>query len=434
MKRITFIAFLTVMLASQCSKPSKPAYLWIDASANFEHLSTEDSIKVVMKKIRDAGVTAIIVDLKPISGEVIYSSKIADQALEWKGFTRDADFDYPAIMIREARKRRLKVYAAMNVFSEGWKSQNRGIIYTTHPEWQTMLNAPGGIVPTTEYRAGYSAFVNPALPDVQDYELSLMEEILTIYKFDGIILDRVRYDNIKSDFTDYSKQEFERYLGYEVANWPRDIYFWKLSQMGRWEMEVGVHFKEWLTWRTKVIYDFLNRAREQVKTINPKLQFASYVGAWYPTYYELGVNWASREYDPSETYAWASAEYKQYGYAELLDFLLTGCYFYHLTYEEMQAEYDGTTDFIQRAGLKKLLDPINTVEGSAQMSMNVTMGKIPVYGSIYVQKYIDREDPLQFEKAIRMCIDKTGGVMIFDLIHIIDFDWWDELKNGLKNK
>ena len=46
---------------------------------------------------------------------------------------------------------------------------------------------------------------------------------------------------------------------------------------------------------------------------------AAYTGAWYPTYFEVGVNWASRNYDVSKDFSWATPDYKNYGFAELLD-------------------------------------------------------------------------------------------------------------------
>lgn len=35
-------------------------------------------------------------------------------------------------------------------------------------------------------------------------------------------------------------------------------------------------------------------ARKEVKAANPKVSFGTYTGAWYPSYYEVGVNFASK--------------------------------------------------------------------------------------------------------------------------------------------
>lgn len=249
-KTITVIIFLTgiLMMFGSCRKQETDAvnWLWIDASANFERLASEDSIRYYMDKIKKTGFDGVIVDLKPISGEVLYDSKIAAQALEWRGFIRDADFDYPNLMIKYARENGMLVLAAMNCFSEGWKDHKRGTIYTTHPQWQTMLYLPEGIIPTTDYHIGYSAFVNPALPEVQEHQYALMEEMLTRFDFDGIVLDRGRYDNIRSDFSDYSRRIFEEWLGKPVDEWPSDIFKWSVNDEGKPVHVPGKLYKEWL--------------------------------------------------------------------------------------------------------------------------------------------------------------------------------------------
>ncbi|MDD5581760.1 MAG: alpha amylase family protein [Candidatus Marinimicrobia bacterium] len=417
-----------------CSFPQKAEnWLWIDASANFERLSSEDSIRYYMKKIRQAGIEGIIVDLKPISGEVLYPSKIAPQVFEWRGFTREKTFDYPNLMIHYARENNLIVLASMNCFSEGWKQEKRGSIYTNHPEWQTMLYVPQGIIPTTDYSEGYAAFVNPALSDIQEYQFHLMEEILTLYDFDGIVLDRARYDNIRSDFSDESRKMFEMWLGNPVQNWPNDIFTWILDEKDKPTYKPGKYFKEWLLWRAQIIHDFFAEAQKRVKTVRPEAFFSVYVGAWYPSYYEVGVNWASKAYDPSKEYEWALPNYKKTGYAEFLDFLFTGCYFYPVTIAEMESLYvSWKQNPNKEPAMEEQFKPYHSVEGAAKLSKKVTMGKIPVYGSVYVQQYKDENNPYQFVKAMHMIHRETDGLMVFDLVHICEFDWWNELAHGTK--
>jgi len=60
------------------------------------------------------------------------------------------------------------------------------------------------------------------------------------------------------------------------------------------------------------------------------------------------------------------------------------------------------------------------------MSKKVIMGAAPVYGSLYVLQYKDK--PEKFRQAIQMCLERTEGVMIFDLVYIQDYGWWDILK------
>ena len=116
---------------------------------------------------------------------------------------------------------------------------------------------------------------------------------------DGIVFDRVRFDNITSDFSPLSKELFEAYAGTKVADYPGDILRWTQDADGKWSWSQGPLFRKWIEWRASVIKDYVPEAHRQLKEINPRLLIGDYTGAWYPTYYYVGVNWASEQFDPA---------------------------------------------------------------------------------------------------------------------------------------
>ncbi len=142
------------------------------------------------------------------------------------------------------------------------------------------------------------------------------------------------------------------------------------------------------------------------------------------------MNWASQKYDPSQEYTWATPNYKNYGYADLLELYTTGCYFFEVTKAEVEKLND---EMIKRneAGMGKTKDYWYSVEGSAEIAKKVIMDVIPVIGGLYVEQY--KNHPEQFQRAVKMCLDKTDGLMIFDIVHIINFGWWDVLEKAMKN-
>jgi uncharacterized lipoprotein YddW (UPF0748 family) len=72
-------------------------------------------------------------------------------------------------------------------------------------------------VPISEIKSNYNGMLNPANPEVQEYELAILREFAEKYPdVDGIVFDRVRFDNITSDFSPLSKELFEAYC--ENAN------------------------------------------------------------------------------------------------------------------------------------------------------------------------------------------------------------------------
>jgi hypothetical protein len=401
--------------------------LWFDATANFERFGHKDSITFYLQRSKDVGVTDVVVDVKPITGEVLYPSRIAPVMKEWDGKAKDVSWDMLAFFLDEGHRLGMKVHASTNVFVAGHNFFDRGVVYedAAKKNWQTISYLPGaGMTRITEQKKKYSAMLNPANRAVQQYELSILKELVARYpKLDGIILDRVRYDALEADFSDYSRKAFEKYRKRKVSRFPEDIF----SYNGK-EKVKGPLFSEWIEWRAKVIHDFIYEARAAVKKINPAISFGDYTGSWYPTYYELGVNWASKEYDPAKEFDWATPGYKKYAYAEALDLFTTGNYYFEVNKSEKNKIDTATVNRTEAAQTRKA-EEWYTVEGSAELVTRLTLGKIPVYAGLYVEQY--KANPAQFVRALKMCREKSDGAMIFDIVHIINYGWWNELKEGL---
>mgnify|MGYP005841608709 CR=1 FL=1 len=422
--------FLLFILFIQSIYPhDKIKMLWFDATANFERFSYPDSISFYLTKAQQLGFTDVVIDIKPITGEVLYKSKIAPLMKEWNGFERSEDFDYLNSFIDESHKRNLKVHASLNVFVGGHNFYNRGIVYDKHLDWQSINYTDSGFFPITSLKHKYSAMLNPSNEEMQTYQLSIISEVVQLFpNLDGIILDRVRYDGIEADFSSLSKTQFENYIGEAIENFPDDIYRWGKDENKKRIRINGKYFNKWLEWRASIVYKFFDKARNAVKKINPNILFGDYAGAWYPVYYEVGVNWASNNYDPSIDYNWATEDYKNFGYAELLDFFTTGNYFFEVNKEEVMAL---NAEIKQRseAAMGQEKEPWYSVEGSAEIANRVVMNSVPIIGGLYVEQY--KENPQQFKRAVKMCLEKTNGVMIFDIVHIINYNWWEVLNEAL---
>jgi hypothetical protein len=119
--------------------------LWIDCTANIDRFNTEAKIASLMDQVKDAGFNTVAFDVKPISGHVVYPSKIAPKLLDWKGKKIPADFDPLAVMVRETKRVGLTLFASLNAFSEGHRDLKIGPGYM-HPEQQSVLYEPQPIV------------------------------------------------------------------------------------------------------------------------------------------------------------------------------------------------------------------------------------------------------------------------------------------------
>lgn len=425
---------------------AKPITVWFDATANWERLGSREQVGAMMDKCLDTGVDIVVIDVKPISGYVLYNSRLAPRLTEWKGIRHDPDFDLLAVACEEGRRRNLRVFASMNFFAEGHYGAPgvvgpHGILFE-RPDRRSWISVdyvvPEGreqpvLLPADQYQRGHAVFVSPVCPEALEYELALVREICA-YPIDGICLDRVRFSGITSDFSPWARRSFEAYLGKTVARWPDDIFTYKRKgdrpatdaaattpdtgeRIARganpdFERVPGPLYKQWLVWRAKTVRDVILKARAEVHRANPACIFADYTGAWYPDYYNEGVNWASPDYNPSADYPeWALPEYQDAAYAHLLELLYSGWYYTHVT--EADAEAAGVA-------------PWASMEGTARLIQRVVRGACPVHGSLYLFQY--KDNPGLFRRCMRHAYDLSDGLMLFDLIYLEEYGWWSDLR------
>lgn len=411
-------------------KQPKPRYVWIDCAANFsDYANDRTKIASDLARIKEVGFTDVIVDVRPTNGDVLFKSSVADPLVRvdaWhKGsyvwLERTADFDYLQAFIEEGHKVGLKVNAAVNTFVGGclcpYGLGEDGMLFRDSAKkgWATVINSASGLVNTMDLRDASTdwgaRFLNPANDDVQDFLLKMLAD-LAKYDLDGIVLDRCRYDDngLMSDFSKESRLKFEMHIGESLSNFPSDIFAPGATELG----SVTKLKKQWLEFRAKTIHDFIEKAAAKVHSVNPDIRFGAYVGGWYSTYYTSGVNWASPKYDPAAAgYAWASADYKKYGYADHCDFMFIGAY-------ASATSIWGKNEW--------------TMQGFCSKAREKFMGDVPFAGGP------DVGNPTGFQNGgqaaimpdiVDACINAADGLFVFDLCHIKMYDYWDAFKKGI---
>ncbi len=407
----------------------KPRYVWIDGPANFyDYANSRENIARDVARIKEVGFTDVIVDVRPTNGDVMFKSTVADPMVRidtWRNgqyvwLERTADFDYLQAFIEEGHKVGLKVNAAINTFVGGclcpYGLGTDGMLYrdADKKDWATVINSESGLVNTMDLTNASTdwgtRFLNPANSDVQKFLLQMLAD-LAKYDLDGIVLDRCRYDDhgLMSDFSEESRQKFESFIGSSVENFPSDIFAPGTTELGT---PTNIR-KQWLAFRAKTIHDFIEKAADKVHSVNPDIRFGAYVGAWYSSYYTSGVNWASPKYDPSlDGYAWASKDYKNYGYADHCDFMFIGAY-------AAATSIWGNNEW--------------TMQGFCRKAAGKFKGDVPYAGGP------DIGNPTGFENGgqaaiipdiIDACINSSDGFFLFDLCHIKMYDYWDAFKRG----
>lgn len=417
---------------SSNTNSNKPRFIWIDAAANFnDFANSKENIARDLALAKDAGFTDVVVDIRPTTGDILYKSTVSGvQQVDWLSawvngvysrVSRTATWDYLQAFIDKGHELGLKVHAGFNTMAGGNGSGlgNQGILYrdASKKSWATSENLSRGITNTMDNGSG-TKFFNPANDEVQTYLCDLLKD-LAKYDLDGIFLDRGRFDGIQSDFSDITRQKFQAYLGGAViSNYPGDILPAGATMTNVMSMTTyPTYFTKWLEFRAKVMYDFMSKARNAVKSVNSKIKFGVYVGGWYSTYYEVGVNWASPNYNTSSYYKWATANYKNFGYAALMDQMLIGAYASPL-------RVNGSAEW--------------TMEGFCKLAKDKTKGSCPMVaggpdvGNWDANNVASQEEENQaIVNSVKACMDVCDGYFLFDMIHLKLANQWKYAKEGI---
>ena len=415
---------LTCCASSQTQQ--KPAFIWIEAGANFgSYANDADSIATDCARIAQMGFTDMVVEVRPTSGDVLFKSRVAPELRYIPGWSpngyvlreRTARFDYLQAFIDAGHKAGLKVHAGVNMMVGGWRGPGieHGMVYD-QPEKQSWCamdyKADGRLLNHAQDSSTLGGrFLDPANKEVQAFLLELLKEVSAYEGLDGIVMDRCRYDDYAMDagYTDAAKEQFAQYIGRQPERWP------VFTEPGHIFLDKTPDALEtqWLTFRCKVIHDFVSECADAVHSVRKDLPLGIYVGAWFSEYYRSGVNWTSPKYDLAKeepTFSWATPEYQATGFADLVDFMILGAYC-------PAANIHGDTE--------------KTMEGYAKLGRKRLCGDVPFAAGpdIGNEKGFETGDKAGILPEIKETILKEAdGFFLFDLCHIRAFNYWDCLR------
>jgi len=246
---------------------------------------------------------------------------------------------------------------------------------------------------------------NPNDPDVQTRILSMVAEVVRNYPVDGVIFDdRMRYAGANADFSPVTHAQFEAFVGHPVR-WPDDVFTYQVSYPSLAKRIVpGPVYDAWLVFRTLTIRNWLASAVATVKAIRPTAQVSVYAGSWYPDYPTLGSNWAADDF--SAGLRFLTPSYQKTGFAGLIDWLTTGCYYPPGTVADAIAAGRSAGESVEAAG---------------QFSNRAVNDQTWVYAGIALSNY--NGHPELLARALQAATASTQGVMVFDYSHNIDQFW-----------
>ncbi len=197
--------------------------------------TSKEQIIATLDNIKAEGFNSVFLETY-FHGKTIFPSKTMNKY----GFTVQNEnfegFDPLDVWIKEAHKRDIKVHIWFQSFYVGNQppESNPSSILSVRPDWgnktKKFASSPTATKSVSEHN-GY--FIDPANPEVQEFLLELLDEIITTYKPDGINLDYIRYPNATAGndqnawgFTEYARNDFKSVYGVDPvdlttadANW-----------------------------------------------------------------------------------------------------------------------------------------------------------------------------------------------------------------------
>ena len=412
------LCLIAITLSTACRKTTpKPAdagpevYLTIAAETNFIRFSDRDSITWYLEKAHEAGFNHIVLDVKPNYGKVLYRSDYLPYLDYIEGMT-DAplgrDWDYLQFFIDECRRLGMRISASYSIMPVGSPYWKRGICYSdsVFDPWLCVEYRPDGTFGDMRDTRKAAAFLNPAMPEVQEYELKLIRELVEKYDIDGFSLDYCRYPDAESDFSDFSRREFEKYIGHEIENWPADIFTYDAEG----NRIAGPYARQWWTWRAGVISDLIRRAADTIRSVKPDVDVEYWAATWIHALHMSGQNWASPQSEWPAAYDFATPEYQKTGFADALDVFAAGAYL-----ERVHGADDN-----------------ESIEYAYNRADTLLHGDCRLVGSLYAVNHDTvTGNPNNMYEAATMALRKTGNLRGFDISQVNNLGLWSSIRRAL---
>jgi uncharacterized lipoprotein YddW (UPF0748 family) len=199
---------------------------------SFNEELQKENLKQIFQRIRSLNFNTVYFQIRS-NATVIYPSKIEAFSPYFKGRLDDfPSYDPLALAVKTAHNLGLEIHAWVNVF-RCFSGSDKSFL--NYPKHLTALHK-NWIV--EYYKEGKkSLWLDPGLPDVQDYLIRLLKELVNNYNIDGINLDYLRYPG----------KDFDDSFSYSVYG----------------------NGKDRGDWRRGNIINFLTRVYTELKKINP---------------------------------------------------------------------------------------------------------------------------------------------------------------------
>lgn len=176
-----------------------------------DQIRTAESIDKIIDFARRNQFTDLFVQVRG-RGDALYRSSFVPRAQNM----HNQNFDPLQYFLDHAHPHSLKVHAWLNtylIWSSDDKPQDKNHLLYQHPEWASV--DADGIKDVTRKARDFrkinteGVYLSPLVPEVNEYLIRVVKEIVANYNVDGIHLDYVRYPKNCYDFNETGRKRFK---------------------------------------------------------------------------------------------------------------------------------------------------------------------------------------------------------------------------------
>ncbi len=270
--RILFLGIFSFLVSFHLFAQSNEEFrsTWIVDHHWLSPGSSVEQNKALTRQVLDnhlkANMTSVLWQVRRF-GSVYYPSGIEPWGVQAN--FQNPGYDPLAYAIEQAHARGLEFHAWFNTFESRFAYS--GSPSQVHPEW-ICRDQDGNAMPTE------IAWLSPGLPDVRQYLLGVVMEIVNNYDIDGLHLDFVRWnehtnsgkslalaqDNIRNQLPDgyISEAQFK-----ELTTNASGRYLYDVNHP--FSAGVPVGFGTWEEWWRATVTDFVSNLQDSIKAVKP---------------------------------------------------------------------------------------------------------------------------------------------------------------------
>lgn len=242
--RFLLVVVLVLALAAAANAGPEVRGAWVTSWS--PGMFTPQQIDNTIAAMKKAGLNALFMEVRKCA-DAYYDSKI-----EPKGKEVPEGFDPLAYAIEKCHPQGIQVHAWVVVY-RAYSGAKTGPTDPNHivrkrPDW-VMLSDTG------KNYSGEGMYLDPGVPEVREYLVSIFEDIAKRYNIDGLQYDYVRYPSKSWGYSEAALKHYYADTGTKSKPAPND--------------------PRWCQWRRDQVTRLVRMTHQRVKAVNPKCQISA---------------------------------------------------------------------------------------------------------------------------------------------------------------